>query len=118
MYFQSRLITFSGHTLTSHGITTDQNNIKAINNTQTPTNTSQIYKIIFGYNKLLSSIYCQLLNHNRTFETTQKFHRLTKKLTSAEILSYYNPIAETNIKVDTGPKGLGAILSQKQKNGR
>ena len=80
MYFQSRLITFSGHTLTSHGITTDQNNIKAINNTQTPTNTSQIYKIIFGYNKLLSSIYCQLLNHNRTFETTQKSKDSQKRI--------------------------------------
>ena len=31
---------------------------------------------------------------------------------------YYNPIAETNIIVDAGPKGLGAILSQKQKNGQ
>ena len=77
--FSLDLITFSGHTLTSDGITTDQKNIKAINNTQTPTNTSQIYKIIFGYNKLLSSIYCQLLNHNRTFETTQKSKRLAKK---------------------------------------
>ena len=71
------------------------------------------------------STITELLRQLRNQKTRKKeseiheaFHRLTKKLTSAEILSYYNPIAETNIKVDTGPKGLGAILSQKQKNGR
>ena len=31
-------------------------------------------------------------------------------------MCYYNPIAETNIVVDARPKGLGANLSQKQKN--
>ena len=41
---------------------------------------------------------------------------LKQKLTSAEVMCYYNPIAETNIIVDAGPKGLGTILSQKQKN--
>ena len=33
-------------------------------------------------------------------------------------MCYYNPIAETNIIVDARPKGLGANLSQKQKNGQ
>ena len=33
-------------------------------------------------------------------------------------MCYYDPITETNIIVDAGPKGLGAILSQKQKNGQ
>ena len=30
-------------------------------------------------------------------------------------MCYYNPITETNLIVDAGPKGLGAMLSQKQK---
>ena len=30
---------------------------------------------------------------------------------------HYNPIPKTNIIVDAGPKCLGTILSQKQKNG-
>ena len=41
-----------------------------------------------------------------------------QKLTSAEVMCYYNPIAETNTIVDAGPKGLGTILSHKQKNGQ
>ena len=41
-----------------------------------------------------------------------------QKLTSAEVMCYYNPIAETNTIVNAGPKGLGTILSQKQKNGQ
>ena len=48
----------------------------------------------------------------------EAFKTLKQKLTSAEIMWYYNPIAETNIVADAGPKGLVAILSQKQKNGQ
>ena len=39
----------------------------------------------------------------------------SQKLTSAEVMCYYNPIAETNIVVNAGLKGLGASLSKKQK---
>ena len=49
-------------------------------------------------------------------EQQEAFQTVKQKLTSAEVMSYYNPIAETNIIVDSGPRGLGAILSQKQKN--
>ena len=51
-------------------------------------------------------------------EQQEAFQTLKQKLTSAEVMCYYNPIAETNIIVDVGPKGLRAILSQKQKNGQ
>ena len=51
-------------------------------------------------------------------EQQEAFQTLKQKLTSAEVMCYYNPITETNIIVDAGPKDLGAILSQKQKNGQ
>ena len=51
-------------------------------------------------------------------EQQEAFQTLKQKLTSAEVMYYYNPIAETNIIVDAGSKGLGAILFQKQKNGQ
>ena len=50
-------------------------------------------------------------------EQKEAFQKLKQKLTSTEIMCYYNTNVETNIVVDTRPKGLGAILSQKQKNG-
>ena len=51
-------------------------------------------------------------------KTTGSFSDTKQKLTSAEVMCYYNPITETNIIVDAGPKDVGAILSQKQKNGQ
>ena len=51
-----------------------------------------------------------------TEQQQEAFQTLKQKLTSAEVMCYYNPIAEINIIVDARPKGLGAILSQKQKN--
>ena len=48
-------------------------------------------------------------------EQQEAFQTLKQKLTCAEVMCYYNPITETNLIVDAGPKGLGAMLSQKQK---
>ena len=40
-----------------------------------------------------------------------------KRLTSAEVMDFYNPDAETDLIMDSSPIGLGAILSQKQADG-
>ena len=45
------------------------------------------------------------------------FKTLKQRLTSADVMSYYNQNAETNIIVDGSPFGLGAILNQKQSDG-
>ena len=45
------------------------------------------------------------------------FETLKQRLTSADVMSYYNQNAETNIIVDGSPFGLGAILNQKQSDG-
>ena len=42
----------------------------------------------------------------------------SQKLTSAEVMCYYNPITETNIVVNAGLKGLGTSLSKNKKNGQ
>ena len=42
------------------------------------------------------------------------FETLKQRLTSADVMSYYNQNAETNIIVDGSPFSLGAILTQKQ----
>ena len=68
--FSADQITFSDHTLTSHGIASYQRKIEAINNTQTPTKTSQVksfLSIVNYYHHFIANF-----NHHRTFEKTHK----------------------------------------------
>jgi len=53
----------------------------------------------------------------RCSEEQNAFETLKQSLISAEVMSYYNQNAETNIIVDASPYGLGAILTQKQISG-
>ena len=51
-------------------------------------------------------------------ESQQKaFETLKKCVTSADVLAFYNPKAETELIVVASPYGLGAILSQQQSDG-
>ena len=126
--FSADQLTFSGHTLTSHGIAPDKKKIEVISNIQTPTNTSQAksftvknycHQFIANFSTITEPLR-RFTKKNQKFicgkEQEEAFQTLKQKLTSAEIMCFYDPIAETNIIVDAGPKGLGAILSHKQKN--
>ena len=128
--FSADQLTFSGHTLTSHGIAPDKKKIEVISNIQTPTNTSQAksftvknycHQFIANFSTITEPLR-RFTKKNQKFicgkEQEEAFQTLKQKLTSAEIMCFYDPIAETNIIVDAGPKGLGAILSHKQKNGQ
>ena len=42
------------------------------------------------------------------------FKASKERLTSAEVMAFYNPDVETELIVDVSPIGLGTILSQKQ----
>ena len=70
--FRVNRIRFSGHTLTSHGLAPDKKKIEAINNMQTPTNTSQVKSFLGIVN------YCHQFIAN--FSTiTEPLRILTKK---------------------------------------
>ena len=129
--FSADQLAFSGHTLTSHSIAPDKKKIEVISNIQTPTNTSQVKSLldIVNYCHQFIANFSTITEPLRRFtkknqksvwgkEQEEAFETLKQKLTSAEVMCYYFPIAETNIVVDAGRKGLGAILSQKQKNGQ
>ena len=55
-------------------------------------------------------------HENFRWETEQEnaFKTLKEALVSAEVMSYYDPNAETRLIIDASPVGLGAILEQKQ----
>ena len=52
-----------------------------------------------------------------TDEEQKSLELLKQKLFNFETMAYYNPEAETDVIVDASPFGLGAILTQKQKEG-
>ena len=125
-------IIISVHTLTSHGIAPDKKKIEAISNIQTPTNTSQVksflgivnycHQFIANFSTIPEPLQRPPQKKNQKFirgkQQQEAFQTLKQRLPSVEVMCYYNPIAETNIIVDATPKGLGAFLSQKQKNGQ
>ena len=54
------------------------------------------------------------------FEGEQKrvFQELKERLACAETLGYFDKDAPTQVIADASTVGLGAVLTQKQKNGR
>ena len=129
VYFQCR----PNHILRSHisqpWYSPDKKKIEAISNIQTTTNTSQVksflgivnycHQLIANFSSITEPLQ-RLTKKNQKFkwgkEQQEVFQTLKQKIASDEVMCHYNPIPKTNIIVDAGPKCLGAILSQKQKN--
>ena len=66
----------------------------------------------------INSTITELSNPNADTDSDNEDPNADTDSDNAEVMCYYNPIAETNIIVDAVSKGLGAILCQKQKNGQ
>ena len=128
--FNQSSIAFMGHTLTAQGLMPQDSKIKAVLETETPTCAKEVKSFLglvsycakFLPNfATLSEPLRRLTRKNEEFvwtqEQQQSFNTLKETLTSAQVMSYYNPDAETRITVDASPVGLGAILEQKQQDG-
>ncbi|XP_053384619.1 uncharacterized protein K02A2.6-like [Mercenaria mercenaria] len=123
-------IEFMGHTLTSEGLKPQQSKIQAVLDTEPPQNVKEVKsflglvtycaKFLPNYATVSEPIR-KLTRKNIKFEwgreQMESFQELKDLLTSASVMAYYNPNAETTITVDGSPVGLGAILAQKQSDG-
>lgn len=122
-------LTFSGYRLTDKGIFPDKSKVDAVNQTKRPTNATEVRSFLGLVN------YCSQFIHHYA-DLTEPLRKLTKKnvefqwneaqensfvklkeeLTNSRVMAYYQPYADTKIIVDASPIGLGAILTQKQRN--
>ena len=123
-------IIFNGHILSAEGISPDPEKIKSINQLQVPTNITEIKsplgmtnfcnKFIPDYSTITAPLR-QLTKKDKPFrwgpQQQAALDQLKQLLTSVPVLTFYNPNAATKIYVDISPRGLGAVLTQKQQYG-
>ena len=125
--FSTKSLSFMGHILTSEGLKPQDSKIQAVLQTERPKNVKEIksYLGLVSYCSkfvpnfaTISEPLRKLTRKHEDFrwETEQEnaFKALKEALVSAEVMSYYDPNAETRLIVDASPVGLGAIFEQKQ----
>ena len=129
--FGTTKLTFAGYCLTDKGIYPDKSKVDAVNNAKTPTNATEVRSFLGLVNfcshlikdyATLTEPLRKLTKKDATFtwnkEQQASFKKLKESLTNASTMCYYQPNADTKVIVDASPVGLGAILTQKQEDGK
>ena len=129
--FGANKISFADHVLSKDGILPDPNKITAIQKIQTPALFTEV-KSFLGMTNFCnycipnySTITEPLRNLTRkdirfTWNThhQEAFNTLKSSLRNEATMVFSNPHATTKIITDANPVGFGAILTQKQENGK
>ena len=128
--FRANQIVFAGHELSAEGIAPQKSRVEAIQNMKAPSNATEVRsflgmvnfcnKYIKDYSIIIAPLQLLTKKRHRFFWGTAKqdaFEALKERLTSAEVMAFYNPDTETGLIVDGSPVGLGAILAQRQADG-
>ncbi|KAL9952487.1 hypothetical protein ACROYT_G039751 [Oculina patagonica] len=132
--FLRKEVAFLGHVVSSDGIKTDPEKVKAVKTWPVPVNVKELQsflglasyyrKFILGFSIIAEPLY-QLCRKNVAFTWQQEqqsaFEELKDRLVSAPVLAYpdFSPEAGSFI-LDTDASqyhGIGAVLSQQQEDG-
>ena len=135
--FFKEKIEYLGHSVSSKGVSPGRDNLKTIAKYTEP----MMYTAIKGFIRLMGHYRCFIedfakiidpLHEYARGDTAKKkkerevlseaaqdtFHKLKKAVMSISVLAYPDPNKEYLPKTDASKLGLGAVLSQKQANGR
>ena len=135
--FFKEKIEYLGHSVSSKGVSPSRDNLKVIPKYPEP----MMYTAIKGFIGLIRHYRCFIkdftkisgpLHEYARGDTAKKkkgrvalnkvarsaFHMLKKAVMSAPVLAYADLNKEYLLKMDASKLGLGAVLSQKQSNGR
>lgn len=123
--FRTSSLTFFGFTISRDGVSADDAKVNAIRNAKTPTNVHEVRSFLGLVN------YCARLIENLASiaeplrELTRgdtpwrweprhqrSFDELRCALTSDKVIAHFVTGADTQLRVDASPVGLGAILTQ------
>ena len=128
--FGMRELVFMGHRLSENGIAPTDEKIKAVQNAKTAENAAEVRSFLGlvgfcgRYIDSLAHIEQPLRKLTRSNEPwnwgsdqEKAFSTLKQALVSAGTMAYFDLNAKTRVFVDASPVGLGAILTQQQKDG-
>ena len=119
-------LVFFGFKISANGIAPDDKKIDAVRNARPPQNAAEVRSFLGLVNYCARFIpnFATLAEPLRKLTRSDAewawgdaqqdaFHRLKGLLTSDCVVAHYNQAAETELKVDASPVGLGAILLQR-----
>src|SRR5579862_411424 len=124
-------IQFLGHVVGKGGLRQDQSKIEKIKNLKVPTTVREVRAVlglcsyyrrfVKGFSKIAKPLF-ELLKKDQKFEWKEKhqetFERLKEKLIEHPILEYPDFDKEFILMTDASGEGLGAVLSQLNKEGK
>ncbi|XP_026742280.1 uncharacterized protein K02A2.6-like [Trichoplusia ni] len=122
--FFSESISYLGHVISKQGVHTCQDKVKAIVNTPTPCNVSELRafigmtmyyaKFIKNVSTILAPLY-RLLRADVVFnwcsDCEAAFNRVKHILASSEVLVHYSPDKPLVLTADASAVGVGAVIS-------
>ena len=113
--FSMDKLTFVGMVLSGNGISCTAEKVKAVTEAREPRTVSDLYltKQPFPIRYLTKSGTPFVFGG----EQRKAFQELKERLASAETLGYFDKDAPTQVIADASPVGLGAVLTQRQKDG-
>ena len=123
-------LTFVGMVLSGNGISCTAEKVKAVTEAREPRTVSETRSFLGLVNycgrfipdlATISEPLRYLTKSGTPFvfggEQRKAFQELKERLASAETLGYFDKDAPTQVIADASPVGLGAVLSQRQKDG-
>ena len=128
--FDQSQIRFFGYVLSADGISPDPAKVQALREAERPSNAEEVrsflgmanYSARFIKNfSTLAAPLRELTRSNVEWRWTEReqepFMKIKNSLLDNATLAYYEVGAETEVIVDASPVGLGAILTQKKRDG-
>ncbi|XP_048485025.1 uncharacterized protein K02A2.6-like [Plutella xylostella] len=123
-------VTYLGYKIDKFGLHTDAKKIEAIVAAPPPTNVTQLKsfmglvnfysKFCVNMSDILKPMY-DLLKKNSKWKWTSDcdtaFNKIKKVLSSSPVLAHYDPSLELILSVDSSAYGLGAVLTQRARDG-
>ncbi|KAL0820594.1 hypothetical protein ABMA28_006437 [Loxostege sticticalis] len=129
--FLSTEVKYLGFIIDESGIRVDPNKVKPILNMVPPNNVSELRsfigmvnfygKFIKNLSEHLAPLYTLLKKNVRYFWSYRQnnaFNKIKTLLGSTEVLAYYDVSKPVVLTCDAGPRGLGAVLAQRDAAGR
>ena len=125
--FNKTTIEFYGYVFSDKGVSADPKKVECILNASNPRNATELRSFLGLVNYVarfipdyatMSAPLRELTKTNTRWHWSSRHQQavdeIKRNLTSRSVMAYFDPSKQTEVIVDAGPGGLGAILAQKQ----